>query len=163
MVVSLARYLLSNNVNPSEITILAAYQGKTFYLKIKIKIKIKTIFIAGQVSLIRRGIRALREKEFKDNGDDFVNVISIDSYQGDENKYVIVSLVRSNREKLIGFLGEQNRRCVAQSRAKCGMYFIGDDRTLSSERSPWTGIIEQMRSQDLVSSSLPPVENTTLK
>ena len=39
MVVSLTRYLLSNNVNPSEITILAAYQGKTLNFKNKIKIK----------------------------------------------------------------------------------------------------------------------------
>lgn len=43
-----------------------------------------------------------------------------DRYQGAENEIVIVSLVRSNCDKKIGFLGTEdgkNRMCVAQSRA----------------------------------------------
>ena len=55
-----------------------------------------------------------------------VKIHTVDMYQGDENDFVIVSLVRSNHEKKIGFLAEMNRRCVAQSRARCGVYFIGN-------------------------------------
>ncbi len=44
-------------------------------------------------------------------------------FQGDENKFVIVSLVRT---VTLGYLAIQNRRCVAQSRAKCGLYYVGN-------------------------------------
>ena len=42
-------------------------------------------------------------------------VSTIDLFQGDENDYIIVSLVRSNkstRKNNIGFMSEMNRRCV---------------------------------------------------
>jgi superfamily I DNA and/or RNA helicase len=41
---------------------------------------------------------------------DLVTVQTVDLFQGDENKYVIVSLVRSGVPKL-GFLEAKNRRC----------------------------------------------------
>jgi helicase required for RNAi-mediated heterochromatin assembly 1 len=73
----------------------------------------------------------------------FIQVQTIDMYQGDENKYVLISLVRSNGDRKIGFLAEQNRRCVAQSRAKCGMYFVGNVTTF--ERGCWSKLIKSMR------------------
>ncbi|CAE8600168.1 unnamed protein product [Polarella glacialis] len=56
-------------------------------------------------------------------------VSTIDRYQGDENDIVIVSLVRSNSDGKLGFLGSddgKNRMCVAQSRARRGLYFLGN-------------------------------------
>uniref|UniRef100_A0A1I8J6T6 AAA_11 domain-containing protein n=1 Tax=Macrostomum lignano TaxID=282301 RepID=A0A1I8J6T6_9PLAT len=55
-----------------------------------------------------------------------VKVHTIDLYQGDENDVVIVSLVRSNPASNIGFLKTLNRRCVAQSRARLAMVFVGN-------------------------------------
>ena len=63
--------------------------------------------------------------------------------KGDENKYVIVSLVRSGVDK-IGFLDQRNRKCVAQSRAKCGMYFIGNAETIAQSRI-WKPMITHMQ------------------
>ena len=94
----LCRYLLLQNYNPEQITIL------TFYI--------------GQVFLIRK---YLKKYEIKN-----VKVSSIDNYQGEENDIILLSLVRSNAKNEIGFLRNFNRVCVAFSRAKLGFYIIGD-------------------------------------
>lgn len=53
-------------------------------------------------------------------------VLTVDMYQGDENDFVFVSLVRSNAAGKLGFLKFKNRLCVAASRAKCGQYWFGN-------------------------------------
>ena len=75
-----------------------------------------------------------------------LKVHTIDMYQGDENDIVIVSLVRSNNKKMIGFLKLLNRRCVAQSRARCGLYFIGNSETLSTDTN-WNTMITKMKEE----------------
>ncbi|KAM6113051.1 LOW QUALITY PROTEIN: NFX1-type zinc finger-containing protein 1-like [Pterocles gutturalis] len=50
----------------------------------------------------------------------------VDKYQGEEN-IILLSLVRSNKEERTGFL-RSNRICVALSRAKKGLYCIGNMR-----------------------------------
>ena len=127
-IVALVIYLLSNGCSPSEITVLAAYLGQTKLLRKMLKREKKR----------RPG---LFEDPFGDNVDDnlkqnesSIQVQTIDMYQGDENKYVLISLVRSNNHGGIGFLKEMNRRCVAQSRARCGMYFVGNLTTLAEAK-----------------------------
>ena len=39
---------------------------------------------------------------------------------------MILSLVRSNSNYNLGFVAIDNRICVALSRAKCGMYVLGN-------------------------------------
>ena len=46
-----------------------------------------------------------------------IKVAAVDAYQGEENKIIILSLVRSNKEGKIGFVKTYNRICVAISRA----------------------------------------------
>ena len=55
-----------------------------------------------------------------------VQVTAVDNYQGEENDIIILSLVRSNQEGSVGFLGTDNRVCVALSRARNGLYAIGN-------------------------------------
>ena len=69
-----------------------------------------------------------------------IDVQTIDRYQGAENDIVIVSLVRSDR---LGYLTMMNRRCVAQSRAKCGLYFVGN-ATLFEKHDTWAGFLAQL-------------------
>jgi superfamily I DNA and/or RNA helicase len=52
-------------------------------------------------------------------------------------------MVRSGVDK-IGFLNDMNRRCVAQSRAKCGMYFVGNAETIG-QSNVWKPLITQMK------------------
>lgn len=44
-----------------------------------------------------------------------------------------MSLVRSNQKKQAGFVKEKNRVCVALSRARHGMYVIGDLEMMSGK------------------------------
>ncbi len=54
-----------------------------------------------------------------------VKVETVDSYQGKENRIVIVSLVRSNDKGRIGFLDRENRINVALSRAMDRLVVVG--------------------------------------
>lgn len=60
-----------------------------------------------------------------------VRVATIDNYQGEENDIIILSLVRNNEEGQVGFLSTDNRVCVAISRARNGLYALGNFRYVS--------------------------------
>ncbi|GKT90395.1 NFX-1 finger and helicase domain [Colletotrichum tofieldiae] len=70
-----------------------------------------------------------------------VRAATVDNFQGEEANVIIVSLVRSNNEKRCGFLSTSNRINVLLSRAKHGMYLIGNSNT-SSHVPMWAQVIE---------------------
>ena len=63
-----------------------------------------------------------------------------DNYQGEENDIILLSLVRSNTDNKIGFLKIHNRICVALSRARCGLFIIGDMKMLAGADEMWKKI-----------------------
>jgi len=60
-------------------------------------------------------------------------VSTIDSFQGQEKDTIIISLVRSNQEGIIGFLTDYRRMNVAMTRAKEQLYIIGDSSTIGND------------------------------
>ncbi|KAG9276956.1 NFX1-type zinc finger-containing protein 1 [Astyanax mexicanus] len=124
-VVALCRYLLCQDYQPSQITILTTYTGQLFCLK-----------------------KLMPSKEFSG-----VNVHVVDKYQGEENDIVILSLVRSNLEGRVGFLQIPNRVCVALSRAKKGLYCIGNMEMFSKVKL-WSGILHTLREKGQVGPAL---------
>ncbi|KAF4955949.1 hypothetical protein FGADI_4122 [Fusarium gaditjirri] len=58
-----------------------------------------------------------------------IRLATVDNFQGEEAKVIIVSLVRSNPERKVGFLRIENRINVLLSCAKHGMYLIGNTET----------------------------------
>ncbi|KAB8071795.1 P-loop containing nucleoside triphosphate hydrolase protein [Aspergillus leporis] len=56
---------------------------------------------------------------------------SVDGFQGREKEAVVVSLVRSNGEHEVGFLGERRRLNVAMTRPKRHLCVCGDSETIS--------------------------------
>ncbi|KAF7616836.1 hypothetical protein AFLA_004889 [Aspergillus flavus NRRL3357] len=56
---------------------------------------------------------------------------SVDGFQGREKEAVVVSLVRSNSENEVGFLGEKRRLNVAMTRPKRHLCVCGDSETIS--------------------------------
>lgn len=58
-----------------------------------------------------------------------IRLATVDNFQGEEAKVVVISLVRSNDARRCGFLSTPNRINVLLSRAKHGMYLIGNSDT----------------------------------
>ncbi|MCV5900460.1 C-terminal helicase domain-containing protein, partial [Escherichia coli] len=60
-----------------------------------------------------------------------IKIDTVDSYQGQENKIIILSLVRDNPNKLQGFLRDAPRINVAISRAQERLLILGARRMWS--------------------------------
>ena len=124
-VVALCRYLLMQDYNPEQITILTTYSGQLFCLR-----------------------NMMRSSEFAG-----VKVHVVDKYQGEENDIVLLSLVRSNTMGSVGFLSIPNRVCVALSRAKKGLYCIGNSAILSKVKL-WSNIFGTLKEKDQMGKAL---------
>ena len=125
--VRLCHYFIKLGYQRSQITILTMYSGQLLKMK---KMMPKTVF-------------------------DGVRVSAVDDFQGEENDIIILSLVRSNEEGKIGFLKESNRVCVALSRAKKGLFVIGNFSMIKEKDEPWPNIIQEMEKKGLVQKALP--------
>uniref|UniRef100_A0A0K8U8V5 NFX1-type zinc finger-containing protein 1 n=1 Tax=Bactrocera latifrons TaxID=174628 RepID=A0A0K8U8V5_BACLA len=84
-----------------------------------------------------------------------LNISTVDSFQGLEANIVLLSLVRSNNKEQIGFLKEKNRICVALSRAKQGLYIIGNLPLLAGCSESWRSIEQILKSQDAIGNAFP--------
>jgi superfamily I DNA and/or RNA helicase len=93
----LMNYLLKQNYEQTQITILTMYLGQCMEMR-----------------------KLLRKHNILN-----VKVSTVDNFQGEENDIILLSLVRSNEHAKIGFLNIHNRVCVALSRARKGIqHFI---------------------------------------
>lgn len=81
-----------------------------------------------------------------------LKVFTVDSYQGEENDVVLLSLVRSSDQNGIGFVKIENRVCVALSRARRGLYMFGNAENLASESPLWMEVIKIMSNDDETTS-----------
>ncbi|KAF1849149.1 uncharacterized protein K460DRAFT_277751 [Cucurbitaria berberidis CBS 394.84] len=120
MIVGFFNYLVLNGVNALEITVLTFYNGQRKTINKKLR--------------EHPNLRAYPG----------ITVVTVDSYQGEENSIVLLSLVRSNRNHAIGFLNSDNRACVALSRAKRGFYIFGNGELLARESGTWGAVIDLM-------------------
>lgn len=127
-IVQLCRYLLLQGYKASEVTILTMYSGQLF--------RIKSI---------------MRQFEIMKN----VRATVVDNYQGEENEIILLSFVRSNDEGNIGFLSIDNRVNVALSRAKKGLFAIGNFNCLKQKSALWKKLVEHLQREDAFGSSLP--------
>jgi len=74
-----------------------------------------------------------------------LEIKSIDGYQGREKEVIILTAVRSNPNKSLGFLSDWRRLNVAVTRGKRGLIVIGDSTTLSNDIH-WGNFIDWCRS-----------------
>nr|XP_009860073.1 NFX1-type zinc finger-containing protein 1 isoform X1 [Ciona intestinalis] len=124
--VALCKHLMLQDYKPSQITILTTYTGQLFAFK---RIMEQTLY---------RGVR----------------VTAVDNYQGEENDIILLSLVRSNDEGRIGFLSVRNRVCVALSRAKKGLYCIGNLELLKEKSDLWQTIVAKLQHENMTGTAL---------
>ncbi len=125
-IVALCRYLMLQGYKATQITILTPYTGQLLQMK----------------------------KQMPKNFFDGVRLSAIDNYQGEENDIILISLVRSNLDDKIGFLSEDNRVCVTLSRAKVGLFMIGNTRVLAHGSHLWSKVVGLMTQDDKVGDYL---------
>ncbi|VDO90456.1 unnamed protein product [Heligmosomoides polygyrus] len=88
------------------------------------------------------------------DGQPSIGVVNVDAFQGKENRIIILSLVRSMVDG-IGFLSVKNRITVALTRARHGMYVVGNLVYLSDCSSFWRRMALDLFDKDFASSELP--------
>jgi regulator of nonsense transcripts 1 len=81
---------------------------------------------AAQARLIRRMTRRLTQN----SGPPYIEVSSVDGFQGREKEAVVFSAVRSNDYGAIGFTSDWRRVNVSFTRARRALIVIGNDATL---------------------------------
>ena len=62
-----------------------------------------------------------------------VEVATVNTFQGREKDYIIYSCVRSNPSNVIGFLNNPRRLNVALTRARFGMFVVGNAKMLTGQ------------------------------
>ena len=70
-------------------------------------------------------------------GVELVEVASVDSFQGREAEAVVVSTVRSNERRAVGFLSDARRANVAVTRARRHVAVVGDSVTVRVGSVSW--------------------------
>ncbi|KAH3711004.1 NFX1-type zinc finger-containing protein 1-like [Dreissena polymorpha] len=129
---ALCKYFLNQGYTKDQITVLTPYMGQVMLLRNEMP---KSIF---------EGVR----------------ITAIDNFQGEENDIILLSLVRSSMEghsrkrNPIGFVGIENRICVALSRAKQGMFVIGNFKLLERSSQLWEEIIAELKESDSIKTHL---------
>jgi superfamily I DNA and/or RNA helicase len=107
---------------------------------------------AAQVTLINN---AIARAEWLGSMRSLIKVDTVDSYQGKENRVVILSLVRNNDKYQQGFLSSPNRLNVAMSRAMDRLIVVGamrmwKERNVESPLGKFVELFEKARSEERV-------------
>ena len=135
----LARHLLAQGYAPSDITVLTPYVGQLHALRAHFRGRDDGVEASGGAVGSAVDVR----------------LTTVDNFQGEESTIIILSLVRSNSERSIGFLGIANRVCVALSRAKHGMIIIGNATLLLSASALWRAVLANLEASNSVGRCLP--------
>ncbi|CAM9279136.1 unnamed protein product [Phaeothamnion confervicola] len=78
-----------------------------------------------------------------------VEVASVDGYQGREKEVILLSAVRSNPGRHVGFLADWRRLNVAITRARRGLIIFGDPNTLSADPH-WAALLRWYACRGLI-------------
>jgi len=168
---ALVRHIVRQGVyKSSEIAVLTPYTGQLQKLRAKMRSDFEIVLSErDQETLAKEGFdigdsssedehlpdssgssrRSLEKKKLSE----LLRVATVDNFQGEEAKIIIVSLVRSNNVQKVGFLKTTNRINVLLSRAQHGMYLIGN-RDTYSHVPMWAQVLALLQAKDSVGKSL---------
>lgn len=153
MTIALVNHLVRQGTYKSgEIAILTPYLGQLYRLRSILRESFAiTMGERDEVDLENAGLNdetpEIQQGIVKTNLLQTLRVATIDNFQGEEAKVIVISLVRSNDQNKCGFLRTSNRINVLLSRAKHGMYIIGNSAT-SIHVPMWEKVIDILRQND---------------
>jgi len=130
-VAALAAYLVRQGYAPAQLTILTPYCGQQLLIKRELHEHAATAGVAD------------------------VLVSGVEQYQGESNDIVLLSLVRSNEQRQIGMLSVEHRVADALSRARHGLYIVGNASLLGAESKLWESVLRVLKRDDAIGDFLP--------
>lgn len=137
MIAQLYKYLILQGYSNADITILSAYNDQVR------KIRRKVTDISKEIKVSERRLEHR------------VHITAVDNFQGEENRIILLSLVRSNAECKLGHLGDPLRICVSLSRAKEGLYVIGNFEKIDNRKNLlWMEIIKTAKEIGVIGDSM---------
>ena len=163
MTAALVSHLVRQGIYRNEdIAVLTPYLGQL--QKLKQRLRSSFAIVVGDQDLEdlqAKGLEGDGEEEATANQGnvrkttllDALRIASVDNFQGEEAKVIIISLVRSNDERKCGFLKTSNRINVLLSRARHGMYVIGNTDT-ARPVSMWDKVITIFEKEGNIGNAL---------
>jgi regulator of nonsense transcripts 1 len=121
---TIVKTLLKCTVKPEQIGIITPYEGQRCYI-------------------VSRMLKNCASTE--------IEVSSVDSFQGREKDYIIMSCVRSNNHHGIGFLDDPRRLNVSLTRARYGLILVGNVLALSNHQL-WINLLDHYQKMNLLVS-----------
>ena len=119
---TIVKTLLKCTVKPEQIGIITPYEGQRCYI-------------------VSRMLKNCASTE--------IEVSSVDSFQGREKDYIIMSCVRSNNHHGIGFLDDPRRLNVSLTRARYGLILVGNAIALSNHQL-WINLLDHYQKMNLL-------------
>ena len=160
---ALVRHIVRQGVyNSEDIAVLTPYSGQLQRLRAKMRQEFEIVLSErDQEVLIKDGFSVNDTDPMVTSGsglqrkamNELLRIATVDNFQGEEAKVIVVSLVRSNNERKVGFLKTTNRINVLLSRAQHGMYLIGNSTTYSNIPM-WSKVLGMLRLDDSVGEAL---------
>ena len=120
-------HFLRSGVTPAQIGVITPYEGQRAHV----------------VNYMQRN-GSLRTQLYKE-----IEVASVDSFQGREKDFIILSCVRSNEHQGIGFLNDPRRLNVALTRARFGIVVLGNPKVLSKQPL-WNALLVHFKGNDVL-------------
>ncbi|KXX75859.1 NFX1-type zinc finger-containing protein 1 [Madurella mycetomatis] len=163
MTIALVRHLVrQGSYGPDDIAVITPYLGQLF----RLRREMQGLF---EISVGERDLEDLAALEH-DTASSSAEVVSktpvaktsllksvrvatVDNFQGEEAKVVIISLVRSNTQNKCGFLSTSNRINVLLSRAKHGMYILGNS-TMYGGVPMWAKVLDILQASGRIGTRL---------
>ncbi|RGB37023.1 P-loop containing nucleoside triphosphate hydrolase protein [Rhizophagus diaphanus] len=181
MVVEMVKYFVRNGyTKPDDIAVLTPYLGqmikirdalaKSFVVVIDERDALNIAEIEEQENIIGTNTTSNIETisvASKKSLNRQVTLRTVDNFQGEEANIIIVSLVRNVSESgniskydSIGFLNSKNRTNVLLSRARKGMYLIGNSELMAMKsKQMWAPVINILNERKQVGFGMPIVCN----
>ncbi|KDQ16534.1 hypothetical protein BOTBODRAFT_107034 [Botryobasidium botryosum FD-172 SS1] len=177
MIRDLVLYFLRQGVysEQGDIVILAAYLGQIARIRDKLAGLVTTVIDERDAAKL-----AEQEDDNVDGGNTSVVesvqvskrvlIRTVDNFQGEEAKIIILSLIRNSgtpfdpnqdlskfhaSRSSIGFLKSENRTNVALSRAKHGLFVLGNAIDLASGSPMWAKVLSELQECNAIGSGFP--------
>ncbi|KAL8151565.1 hypothetical protein V2J09_021373 [Rumex salicifolius] len=112
--------------------------------------ELKSTSMLAIISPYRHQVKLLRERfreMFGVKSDKFVDINTVDGFQGREKDVAIFSCVRSSKDRGIGFVADFRRMNVGITRARSSVLVVGSASTLKRDKH-WRNLVESAEKRD---------------